>query len=184
MSATSRREVRHQSGAAGVRRALGVAAAAALAAAMAAPSLDAANVTRTATMTATINAVVKLTLSRATIPFPPEDPDAVPAIPASGGPVVITARGRTAVGSVITLSVSANQDLQSGLDVIPISRIRWAAAGPGFMDGVLNAALAQPVAAWTGSGSWVGSQTFVFANSWDYVPGTYSATLTYTLSAP
>lgn len=178
------RLARRRIGAAIVARTLLAGAVAAMVLGLATPRLDAANIIRSATMTATVNALAKLTLSRATLAFPPDDPDTVLMIPASGGPLTITAKGRAAVGLVITLSVSANQDLQSGLDVIPISKISWTATGPGFTNGALSAEVAQPVASWTSSGSWVGAQTFRFANSWDYVPGTYSATLTYTLSAP
>ena len=183
MIGATRREARRRAGAAIAARALH-AAAVALAVATAVPCLDAANLTRTATMTATVNALAKLTLSRAALAFPPADPDTVPTIPASGGPLTITAKGRASIGSVIVLSVSANHDLQSGLDVIPISKISWTATGPGFTNGALSAGAAQPVASWTSSGSWVGAQTFLFANSWGYAPGSYSATLTYTLSAP
>jgi len=157
---------------------------AALAAALAAPCLDAASLTRNATMTATVNSLAKLTLSRGTLSFPDADPDTTAAIPASGGPLTLTAKARTAIGSTITLSVQASADLQSGLDTIPISKIAWTATGPGFVDGVLSSAAAQAVGAWVSSGSWSGTQSYVLSNSWDYVPGTYSATLTYTLTAP
>jgi len=184
MSRTPRREARRRAGDAEFVRAFLASSIVALTALAGTPRLDAANVTRNATMTATVGALAKLTLSRATLSFPAADPDTVPVIAAGGGPLTITAKGRTAIGSVITLTVAANHDLQSGLDTIPVSTISWTAAGPGFINGVLSASVAQPVASWNSSGSWVGVQSFVFANSWDYVPGTYTATLTYTLAAP
>jgi len=41
-----------------------------------------------------------------------------------------------------------------------------------------------PVASWTGSGNRSGTQTFAMVNSWAYTPGSYSASATYTLTAP
>jgi hypothetical protein len=163
-------------------RLLGALAAAAVV--LAAPCLYAASITQNATMTATISAIAKLTLSRATLSFPDADPDSAPSIPASGGPLSITAKARTTVGSTVTLSVQASGDLQSGLDSIPISRISWTATGTGFVGGTLSAASAQTVGTWVSSGSWSGTQSYVMTNSWNYVAGTYSATLTYTLTAP
>ena len=165
-------------------RARPAAALAAMAVILAAPCLVAASVTRNATMTATINAIAKLTLSRATLSFPNADPDTTPAIAASGGPLTLTAKARTAVGSTVTLSVEASGDLQSGLDTISISRISWTATGPGFVDGTLSATGARAVGTWVSSGSWIGTQSYALSNSWNYAPGTYSATLTYTLTAP
>ena len=43
---------------------------------------------------------------------------------------------------------------------------------------------AQAVASWVSSGSWIGTQSYTLANAWTYATGTYSTTLTYTLSAP
>ncbi len=157
---------------------------AAVAVIMAVPCLRAASVTQNATMTATIGAVAKLTLSRATLSFPDADPDSTPAIAASGGPLSITAKARTGIGSTVTLSVQASGNLQSGLDSIPISRISWTATGTGFVNGTLSTAGAQAVGTWVSSGSWSGTQSYVLSNSWNDVAGTYSATLTYTLTAP
>lgn len=155
-----------------------------LAATVAAPCLHAANLTRNATMTATINATAKLTLSGATLSFPAADPDTTPVIPAGSGPLTVTAKARTSVGSTVTLSVQASGNLKSGLDTIPVSNVSWTATGTGFVNGTLNATAAETVGSWLGSGSWSGTQSYVLSNSWSYAPGTYSATLTYTLTAP
>ena len=42
----------------------------------------------------------------------------------------------------------------------------------------------QPLATWNGPASQNGTQNYTLANSWSYVPGTFSVTLTYTLSTP
>jgi hypothetical protein len=80
--------------------------------------------------------------------------------------------------------VQAGGDLRSGLDAIPATQLRWTAAGTGFVGGTMSYAAAQPVASWIGSGAWTGTQSYALVNSWNYPTGTYSATLTYTLTAP
>jgi len=144
----------------------------------------AASLSRTATATATVSALAKLTLSSLTLAFPDADPDTVPNIPASGGPLTITAKARTTIGSTVTLVVVASGDLRSGLDVIPATQIRWTTSGTGFVPGTMSKAAAQMVATWVSSGSWTGTQTYSLTNAWTYAIGTYSTTLTYTLTAP
>ena len=151
---------------------------------LAGTATGAANLTRSATATVTVNALAKLSLSSAAMAFTGADPDTVPAIPASGGPVTVTAKCRTTLGSAVLLSVVASGDLRSGLDVIPVTQLSWTGAGAGFVSGTMSASSPQTVGAWTSSGSWVGTQTYSLLNSWSYSTGTYSTTLTYTLSAP
>ena len=146
--------------------------------------LQAETVSRTATATVTIGGLAKLTLSTTALAFADADPDTVPAIPATSGPITITARARTTIGSPVTLVVQAGSDLRSGLDTIPATQLRWTAAGSGFVGGTMSYTAAQPVASWIGSGAWTGTQSYTLVNSWNYPTGTYSATLTYTLTAP
>mgnify|MGYP001049743476 FL=1 len=146
--------------------------------------LRAETISRTATATVTIGGLAKLTLSATALAFPDADPDTVPAIPAAGGPISIGARARTTLGSPVTLVVQAGSDLRSGLDTIPATQLRWTAVGTGFVGGTMSYSAAQPVASWTGSGAWTGTQSYTLLNSWNYPTGTYSATLTYTLTAP
>jgi hypothetical protein len=146
--------------------------------------LRAETISRTATATVTIGGLAKLTLSATALAFPDADPDTVPAIPAAGGPITISARARTTIGSPVTLVVQAGSDLRSGLDTIPATQLRWTATGTGFVGGTMSYSAAQPVASWTGSGTWTGTQSYALVNSWSYPTGTYSATLTYTLTAP
>jgi hypothetical protein len=144
----------------------------------------AASLSRTATATATVSALAKLTLSSTTLAFPDADPDSVPSIPASGGPLTITAKARTTIGSTVTLVVVASDDLRSGLDVIPATQMRWTTSGTGFVSGTMSKTAAQTVASWVSSGAWTGTQSYTLTNAWTYATGTYSATLTYTLTAP
>ena len=146
--------------------------------------MPAASLTRTATATVTVNAFAKLTLSASTLVFPDSDPDTIPEVRAAGGPVTITAKATTTIGSTVTLVVQAAGDLRSGLDAIPVTQLRWTATGAGFVPGTMSQTAAQRVASWVSSGSWTGTQTYGLLNSWTYATGTYSTTLTYTLTAP
>lgn len=139
--------------------------------------------TGTATLNASINSVARLSLSSAALTFPDADPDTVPSIQASQGPITVTAKARTSPNSTITLTVRASDELRSGLNTIPASNITWVASGTGFGNGTLSATTAQAVATWAGSGVRTGTQTFFFRNAWSYATGTYTLTITYTLSA-
>jgi hypothetical protein len=139
--------------------------------------------TDSATLNASVNSQARLSLSTLSIAFPDADPDTVPSIQASQGAVTITAKARTSVNGAVTLTVRATDHLRSGLDTIPASQITWTATGPGFGGGTLSAASAQTVAAWTGSGVHTGTQTFFFSNLWTYATGTYTVTMTFTLTA-
>ena len=140
--------------------------------------------TSTATLSADLGAVASLTLSAVTIAFPDADPDLVAQIPATGGPLLITAKSRASAAAQVVLSVQAADDLRSGVTVISASNITWTASGPGFVAGTLTTSSAATVAAWTGSGIRSGSQQFFFRNLWTHPTGTYTLTMTYTLTAP
>ena len=139
--------------------------------------------TSTATLNASINSVARLSVSSAALTFPDADPDTVPSIQASQGPITVTAKARTSPNGTVTLTVRASDELRSGVNTIPASNITWVASGTGFGNGTLSATSAQAVATWTGSGVRTGTQTFFFRNIWSYATGTYTVTITYTLSA-
>jgi hypothetical protein len=139
--------------------------------------------TSTATLNASINSVARLTLSSAALTFPDADPDTVPNIQASQGPITVTAKARTSPNGTVTLTVRATDQLRSGLNTIPASSVTWVATGGGFSGGTLSETTAQTAATWTGSGVRTGTQTFFFRNLWSYATGTYTLTITYTLSA-
>jgi hypothetical protein len=137
-----------------------------------------------ATATVTVAAVAKLSLSSTTLSFPDANPDLIPAIPSTGGPITITAKVRATPGSPVTLSVQSSDDLRYGTATIPAPAVRWTATGAGFRDGTMNTAVAQTVATWVGSGARAGTQAYTLTNSWNYATGSYSTTFVYTLSAP
>jgi len=138
----------------------------------------------TATLTSTMPPIARLSLSANSLSFPDADPDLVPQVPSSGGPIAITARARAQRDAVVTLTVQAADDLRSGISVLPVSLITWTAAGPGFVNGTVSRSAAQLVGTWVGSGVRAGSQTFRFENRWTHPVGVYTVTLTYTLTAP
>jgi hypothetical protein len=152
--------------------------------AVAAATVGAASRSRTATATVTVAAVARLSLSSTTLSFPDANPDTVPAIPSTGGPITITTKVRAMPGSTVTLSVQSSDDLRFGTATIPASAVRWTATGHGFQHGTMNRTVAQNVGTWVGSGHRVGTQAFTLTNSWNYATGSYSTTFVYTLSAP
>jgi hypothetical protein len=136
------------------------------------------------TVNTTIAARAVLVLGSASVSFPDSDPTSVPSIGAIINPVSVTARIRTGSASVATLTALTG-DLVSGSNTIAINNVTWTGSGPGFnTTGTMNKTTAQSVGSWTGSGEKIGSNSFFLANSWDYATGAYTATVTYTLTAP
>lgn len=151
--------------------------------AIAVGSTPAAGQTASATLNAPVIGLARLTLSSAAVTFPDADPDSIPNVPASQGPLTVTAKARTIVNGSVTLTVLATDQLRSGLNTIPATNITWTASGAGFSSGTLNASVAQTVGAWSGSGARTGTQSFFFKNLWTYATGTYTLTMTFTLTA-
>jgi hypothetical protein len=147
----------------------------------------AANASAQTTATLTINATVgpraELSISPTTITFPDANPTTTPSIPANTT-VAVTASVRTA--GTPTLRVLANGDLTSGGDTIAISNVTWTASGAPFIAGTMNRTTAQDAATWSAaqSGTWTGTYSYFLANSWAYAVGSYTQTVTYTLTAP
>jgi hypothetical protein len=149
----------------------------------AAGRMPAAAQTSNATLNASINGLARLSLSSAALTFPDADPDTVPSIQASQGPITLSAKARTSPNGTVTLTVLASDQLRSGLNTIPASNITWVGSGAGFVNGTLSPTTAQVVAGWSGSGVRTGTQMFFFRNLWSYATGTYTLTMTYTLTA-
>lgn len=137
-----------------------------------------------ATLSSTMPPLARLSLSANNISFPDADPDMVPQVASSGGPITITAKARAATGGVVTLTVHSDDDLRSGVVVLPASLITWTASGPGFVSGTVSKTAPQLVGSWVGSGVRTGTQTFRFENRWTHPAGIYTVTLVYTLTAP
>jgi hypothetical protein len=144
----------------------------------------AASDTKNLTVNAAVSARATLSIGQSSIHFPDADPDGTPSIGATENAVSVTAKVRTGSGSTATLTHLAADDLKSGSDTILIGNVTWTASGAGFIAGTMNKATAQTAASWTGSGNRSGSFSYFLANSWSYATGTYTASSTYTLTAP
>lgn len=122
-------------------------------------------------------------LQPTTITFAAADPDTVPLISASPIRVTYIALGQGA--SPWTITVQAQGQLVSGTSSIPISNVSWVATPtPTFRNGTLSTV---PQVLATGTGLALlerGDVTFRFNNSWNYNVGTYTQTVTFTLSSP
>jgi hypothetical protein len=140
--------------------------------------------TATATFSANFGGIAKFSLSGTTVTFPDADPDTVPQIPASSGPLTITVKTRATPGSTVRLTILATDNLRSGVNTIPATALSWTTTGAGYVGGTANTFAAQTLGSWTNSGINVGTQNYRFQNSWSYVPGTYNVVLMYTLTAP
>jgi hypothetical protein len=136
------------------------------------------------TLSVNLGALATLSLSSNSLSFPDSDPDAVPQVPAASGPVTVIAKARAPRNSKVTLTVIANDNLRSGVNTIPVDALTWTATGPGFVGGTMSRTTPQAVGSWSGSGARTGTQDYRFRNLWTYATGTYTVTLTYTLSAP
>jgi hypothetical protein len=137
--------------------------------------------TANVTATATVAAKARLDVTGA-VAFADADPETTTVIDAS--PINVTVRARTSPSETVTLTVIADGDLVN-LDsqIIPIANLSWTAGGTGFVPGTASTA-AVSVGSWSGPGTRTGTQTYRLVNSWAYATGTYSVTLTYTLTAP
>ncbi len=141
--------------------------------------------TRPFTVNMPIGARAKLTLGVSTINFPNADPDTVLSIPATQNPVSVTASVRTGVSSIATLTHRASGDLSAGPGIaIPIANVSWTATGTGYVAGTMSSSSNVSAGSWTGSGGYAGTFRYFLVNSWSYTTGNYSASTTYTLTAP
>jgi hypothetical protein len=139
--------------------------------------------TKTVTVGATVNATAKLTLGSATVSFPDADPDTTPIISAAA--LTVAAKVKTVAGGAVSLTVLASDDLKNAAgDVILASKVGWSVGGDGFVGGTMNKTTAQNLGSWSGSGNNSGTQTYTLTNDWAYPVGSYTMTVTYTLTTP
>lgn len=127
---------------------------------------------------------LELSVSPASVAFPSVDPDASPLVPAP--PIVVSIRIRQNDGPW-SLTALAGGDLIAGPATVDITNVSWTATpAPPFQNGTLSKTVAQRMASGTGNVNPAtnGSVTFRLANSWNYSAGSYTQTVTFTLSAP
>lgn len=114
-------------------------------------------------------------------------PDRSPDIDSVIGPrnITVLVDARATPGTPWILTMIADSDLTSGTDAIPIGNVSWTASpSPPFRGGTLSTVV--PAVLGNGVSHFTSSATlgFYLQNSWAYVPGTYTATATVTLSSP
>jgi hypothetical protein len=136
------------------------------------------------TVNAAVGARAKLTLGVNTINFPDEDPDLVASIPANENAVNVNVKVRTDAASTSTLTHKAGGDLVDGGKTITIDNVTWTATGAGYVAGTMSTSSDEAAGSWDGPGNFSGTFSYFLANSWDYEPGSYTASSTYTLTAP
>jgi len=130
------------------------------------------------------SSTIQMNIDKTSINFPSANPGSVPKIASSQNPVTITASAQIDDLSTATLTVTATADLASGTDKIPIGNVTWTVTGDGFFDGAMSNGTSFKVGSWQGPNQHVGVFAFSLVNSWSYATGNYSATVTYTLTAP
>lgn len=125
---------------------------------------------------------ISLTLA-GSINFLDASPDFVPVLGPETIDLEVKAVGRTGIPWSLTLV--ANSDFQSGAATIPISVVSWTAApNPPYADGTLSTTMPALIASGLTHEFATITFGFVMQNSWSYNVGNYSATATFTLSAP
>lgn len=145
----------------------------------------AAQIPQNLTVNMGVSARAKLTLGVASINFPDADPDAIPSIAATENAVSVTAKVRTGLSSIATLTHRASGNLSAGPGItIPIGNVTWTATGAGYVAGTMSSSADVSAGSWTGSGSYSGTFRYFIVNSWSYVIGNYTVSSTYTLTAP
>lgn len=137
--------------------------------------------TATIGVTANVNARAKLALGTASVSFADADPDVTATL--SSAAISVDVKARTSGSGNVLLTMQASGDLTSGTDTIAIGNLSWAVTGAGFQAGSASTT-ARTLGSWTGSGNPAGTHTLQLPNSWSYATGSYTATLTYTLTAP
>ena len=129
---------------------------------------------------------IELSLSRSSLSFPAADPDTTPLVPAND---TLTVRIKVTGGGPPRswqLTLRANGDLYNLLSiaVIDISNITWTASpAPPFRNGTLAANVDQVAASDRDANvNETGSMTFFFQNLWTHPAGSFTQSVTFTLS--
>ncbi|MBW2040251.1 MAG: hypothetical protein JRI46_11815 [Deltaproteobacteria bacterium] len=118
-----------------------------------------------------------------TVTFTVDDLPGTGAVAQNEAAIYVRAAGFVGSGSTMTLSSDSSSALTNGTDKIPFDEISWAATGD-FAGGAFDNGAAQKLDQFTGSGNRTGTYTFSYDNDTYYPTGTYTGTVTYTLSSP
>ena len=122
-----------------------------------------------------------LRISPLTLYFSPADPDLVPLI-LSDSPIVVEIKVNIAREWRLTAVANGDLDGERGIS-IPIQNVSWTATpSPPFLNGTLARKKAQLVASGSGVSDLRGELNFSLLNTWEYLAGEYSQTISFTLT--
>jgi hypothetical protein len=145
----------------------------------AAGSAMAASNTASTTITANVAKSATLSISNPTIDLSLADTTT-----AATGSLTVTAKARIGALETATLTVASSSGSGfAGAATNPLNAITVTTSDAGFAGHIVSAT-SEPLASWTNSGQHSGTYSYNLANSWDYMAGNYSATVTYTLATP
>ena len=128
---------------------------------------------------------VKVAFDRTSVTFNTQAYDVNTVVPVQAAPLTVSAKARVPPNQRIVMTVQADGPFVSGTSTIPANKLSWTMTGAGFQaGGTANANAARMLGSWRGSGDYTGTQTYEFLDSWDYSVGTYTLTMTYTVTLP
>jgi hypothetical protein len=104
-------------------------------------------------------------------------------IPSQGGPMTVMTKGRASLVNLLTLTISANSDLEGSQGRIPIQQVQWTYQGQNSKSQALSRG-DQMVGFWNKSGVNRGELQFVLKNNGSLAPGDYAGSIILTLSSP
>jgi hypothetical protein len=119
-----------------------------------------------------------VTVTPGSFSYPSADPDTTPVVTATPLSVSIRAAGKRPW----TLTLQAT-DLIFGSETIPAGNVTWTATPPLNATGTLST-MGQVLAQGDGNQNSTSSITFSLRNLWTYKPGTYTQSITFTISSP
>lgn len=121
---------------------------------------------------------LSVTVTPSSFSYPSADPDTTPVVTAPPLSLAIRVTGNRPW----TLTMQAT-DLTSGTHTIPASSVTWTATPPLIASGTLNT-IGQTLASGNGNQNSTSSITYSLQNLWTYTTGTYTHTITFTISSP
>jgi hypothetical protein len=145
--------------------------------------------------TAAAAVTLTLTISPSTISFVDASPTTTPTITANSTVAVHVVVGGASAGTAWSVHGLANGDLTAGSHTVAISNVTWTSAKTsGTCNNFCNcvagtASKTSGQSMISGSGNTAGggvtcTNTYRLTNSWSYFPGSYSQTMTITITAP
>ncbi len=121
---------------------------------------------------------LEVTVTPSSFSYPSADPDTTPVVTAPPLSVDIHVTGNRSWALTIQ-----GTDLTSGVHAIPAGNVTWTATAPLNGTGALRTT-PQTLATGSGNQNSTSSITFSLQNLWTYNVGTYTQTITFTISSP